>query len=108
MQYDACIKILHSDRGGEYLGKEFILHLKSADTKQKLTVHDTPQHNGVAERLNWTLLEKVHAMLHDSGLPHFLWGEAVHHAMWLKNRTPTKALDGAMPLEAATGKRPNL
>lgn len=107
-QRDAHVKILHSDRGGEYLGKEFTQHLKSAGTKQKLTVHDTPQHNGVAERLNRTLLERVRAALHDSGLPRFLWGEAVRHAVWLKNRTPTKALDGATPIEVATGKKPDL
>ncbi|KAG2074323.1 hypothetical protein BDR04DRAFT_994023, partial [Suillus decipiens] len=47
-------------------------------------------------------------MLHESGLPCFLWGEAVHHAVWLKNRMPTKALDGATPLETATGKKPDL
>jgi hypothetical protein len=39
---DTHVKILHSDRGGEYLGKEFVLHLKSKGTMQKLTVHDTP------------------------------------------------------------------
>ncbi|KAJ3511824.1 hypothetical protein NLJ89_g3875 [Agrocybe chaxingu] len=48
-QLSACVKILHSDQGGEYLGKEFLLHLKSKGTEQKLTVHDTPQHNGVTE-----------------------------------------------------------
>jgi hypothetical protein len=37
-----------------------------------------------------------------------LWGEAVRHAVWLKNRTPTKALDGGTLLEAATGKKPDL
>ncbi|KAG2067335.1 hypothetical protein BDR04DRAFT_976296, partial [Suillus decipiens] len=47
-------------------------------------------------------------MLHDSNLPRTLWGEAVRHAVWLKNRTPTKALNGGTPLEAATGKKPNL
>jgi len=47
-------------------------------------------------------------MLHDSGLPRSLWGEAVCHAVWLKNRTPTKALDGRTPLEVATGKKPDL
>ena len=106
-QHGARVKTLHSDRGGEYLGKEFIMHLKSAGTTQKLTVHDTPQHNGVAERLNRTLLERACAMIHDSGLPRFLWGEAVRHAVWLKNRTPTKALQGATPLEVATGKLPD-
>src|SRR5882762_5597950 len=58
-QHKARIKVLHSDRGGKYTGKEFVLHLKKNGTKQKLTVHDTPQHNGVAERLNRTILEKV-------------------------------------------------
>jgi len=107
-QHGAKVKVLHSDRGGEYLGKEFTVYLKSAGTEHKLTMHDTPQHNGVAERLNHTLLEKVHAMLHESGLPRSLWGEAVRHAVWLKNHTPTKALDGATPLEVATGKIPDL
>ncbi|KAJ8585859.1 hypothetical protein M405DRAFT_709423, partial [Rhizopogon salebrosus TDB-379] len=47
-------------------------------------------------------------MLHESGLPRTLWGEAVRQAIWLKNHTPTKALDGGTPLEAATGKKLNL
>ena len=58
-QLGACIKILHSDRGGEYLGKEFITYLNSRGTKQKLTVHDTPQQNGVAERQNRTIVERI-------------------------------------------------
>ena len=48
-QLDANIKVLHSNRGGKYLDKEFILHLKKQGTNQKLTVHDTPSQNGVAE-----------------------------------------------------------
>ena len=84
------------------------MYLKSKGTKQKLTVHDTPQHNGVAERLNRTILEKVHAMLHASGQPKFLWGKVARHAVWLKNRTPTKALNGGTPFEAVYGVKPNL
>ncbi|KIM60858.1 hypothetical protein SCLCIDRAFT_123149 [Scleroderma citrinum Foug A] len=47
-------------------------------------------------------------MLYDSGLPQFLWGEAVNHATWLKNHTSTKVLEGRMPFEAVYGKPPNL
>jgi transposase InsO family protein len=104
----ALVKCLHSDRGGEYLSKAFIRHLHDHGTTQKLTAHDTPEHNGVAERLNGILLEKVRAMLHASGLPKFLWSEAVRHAVWLKNRTSTKALDGRTPFEALTGQKPDL
>ncbi len=71
-------------------------------------MHDTPQHNGVAERYNRTVIEKVRAMLHSSGLPRFLWAEAVRHAVWVLNRTSTKALDGKTPYEAVTGKKPDL
>ena len=105
---DARVKILHSDRGGEYLGKEFTLHLKSKGTTQKLTVHDTPQHNGVAERRNCTIVERIRALLHASGLPKTLWGKVAHHIVWLLNRTSTKAVDGKTPYEAAFGKKPDL
>ena len=62
-QYKTKVKALRSDRGGEYTSDEFSAHLKKAGTIRKLTIHDTPEHNGVAERLNRTLLEKVRAML---------------------------------------------
>ena len=51
-QHGVSVKRLRSDRGGEYLSDDFTRHLKSKDTERKLTTHDTPEHNGVAERLN--------------------------------------------------------
>ena len=57
MQMKKPVRILHSDRGGEYMGKEFVLYLKSKGTEQKLMVHDTPEENGVAERCNRTIVE---------------------------------------------------
>jgi hypothetical protein len=63
----------------------------------------------VSERLNRTLLERTRALLHSSKLPKNLWGEAINHAVWLKNRTPTRALpDGETPYEALYKKKPNL
>jgi len=38
-QLGAHVKIFHSDRGGEYLGKEFTLYLRSKGTKSKLTIY---------------------------------------------------------------------
>jgi hypothetical protein len=78
--------------------KELTAHLEAAGTTRNLTVHDTPEHNGVAERLNCTLLEKVRAMLQKN-----LWGMAVRH------RTPTKVRDEMfVPYERWHGKKPNL
>ena len=102
------MKCLRSDRGGEYLSDEFSAYLKAAGTTRKLTVHDTPEHNGVSERLNRTIMEKVRAMLHDSGLPKFLWAEAVAHAVYLKNRTWTRTIGDTTPYEILHGRKPNL
>jgi hypothetical protein len=85
-------------------GEEFTAHLEKRGTIRKLTVHDTPEHNGIAERLNGVLLERVRAMMHGSGMPNFLWSEAVRHAVWLKNRTSTKVLGGMTPHEALAEK----
>jgi len=107
-QHNAHIKCLRSDRGGEYLSEEFSTHLKKAGTTRKLTVHDTPEHNGVAERLNRTILEKVRAMLHESDLPKFLWAEATAHAVYLKNRTWTRTIGNTTPYEILHGHKPDL
>jgi hypothetical protein len=47
---------------------EFILYSMSKGTTQKLTVHDTPLHNGVAEHCSRTIVEHIRALLHVSGL----------------------------------------
>ena len=107
-QMGAKIKVLNTDRGGEYQGEEFVNYLKSKGTHQKLNVHDTPQQAGVAERRNRTIGERIRALLHASGLPKFLWGEAARHVVWLLNRTTTKAVEGMTPFEAAFGKKPDL
>ena len=56
-QMGVKIKVLNSDRGGEYQGAAFVEYLKSKGTQQKLNVHDTPQQAGVAERRNRTIGE---------------------------------------------------
>src|SRR5713226_5805151 len=107
-QHCRAIKVLCSDRGGEYLSKDFNQHLAKSGMARKLTAHDTPQLNGIAECLNHTLLEQIRAFTHTSGLPKSLWGEALRHATWLKNQMATCSLDGKMPFEALYSRLPDL
>ena len=107
-QLKAQICVLHSDRGGQYLGKEFTAYLKSKGTVQKLMVHHTPQHNGVTEWHNRTIVKHIRALLHASGLPKNLWGEATCHIIWLMNHTSTKAIQGKTPYEAVLGAKPDM
>ena len=53
------IKFLRSDHGGEYLSYEFGLRLKQCGIVSQLTPPETPQHNGVSECHNRTLLDMV-------------------------------------------------
>ena len=107
-QHHTKIKRLRSDRGGEYTGGDFTKFLQEQGTERRLTTHDTPQHNGVAESLNRRLLERVRAMLHHAQLSKNLWGEAIMFAVWLKNRTSTRALGNVTPFERLYGSKPDL
>ena len=102
------VKTLRSDNGGEYTSKEFALYLAKEGIKHELTTPHTPQQNGVAERLNRTLVEGVRAMLADSKLTHRFWAEALSTMAYLRNRSPTKALGGVTPHEAWSGSKPIL
>ena len=106
-QHSAKLKRLQSDRGGEYMSTEFDQHLKSKGTIRSLTVHDTPEQNGVAERLNHTLVEHACAMHYAADLPKFLWTKSIQHAVWLKNCMTTYQLDGKTPFEMLFGKKPD-
>nr|GEX16135.1 retrotransposon protein, putative, Ty1-copia subclass [Tanacetum cinerariifolium] len=56
-QLGKTIKSLRSDRGGEYMSQEFLDHLKDHGIIAHRTPPYTPQHNGVSERRNRTLLD---------------------------------------------------
>jgi hypothetical protein len=62
-QKERQIKVLRSDRGGEYFSKEFSTFCEENEIIQQMTAPCTPQHNGLAERKNRTLVDMVNAML---------------------------------------------
>ncbi|KAL4298280.1 hypothetical protein GQ457_12G029150 [Hibiscus cannabinus] len=70
------IKILRSDRGGEYTVKIFEDFCKEHDIIHQLTVRYTPQQNGVAERKNRTILYMARSMVKGKHLPRNFWAEA--------------------------------
>ena len=102
------IKVVRSDRGREFLSNEMTNHQDQRGTIREFTVHDSPLQNGVAERGMRTCAEQAHALLIASGLPHFLWEEAMRHTTWLQNRTPACALNGKTPYEVRHNKKPFL
>ena len=66
----------------------------------------TPQQNGLAERMNQTLLERVRCMMLEGSVLKRIWGEAVNTAAYLVNRCPSTALELKTPEEVWTGHPP--
>ncbi|KAJ1522455.1 hypothetical protein ONE63_001645 [Megalurothrips usitatus] len=102
------IKYLRSDNGGEYINRYFAQYFKEQGILNQFTVSDTPEQDGVAERANRTLMEKVRAMLKTCGLDIKFWPLALSTAIYLKNISPTKAVQGMVPMEAWTGSKPHI
>ncbi len=106
---DRRIGTLRTDNGGEYLSKEFEDYLMSKGTRHELTVPHSPEQNGVAERMNRTLVESARAMLSHAKLPNRYWAEAVSTAAYIRNRTPTTAIkEDKTPHERWYGRKPNV
>lgn len=91
------IIILRSDRGGEYMSKEFLDYLDEHGIQKEMPAAYTPEQNGLAERINRTIVERVKTMLYESGLPLSYWGEAVLTATYLGNISPHAGLGGKSP-----------
>src|SRR6202034_1879402 len=102
------IKTLRTDGGGEYSSDEFSAALKQHGISRQQTPPYTPQHNGVAERANRTIVESARSMLYHADLGKSYWGEAVLTAVYIRNRVRTKALVAKTPYECWSGKRPNI
>lgn len=98
------IKILRSYNGGEYINGEFNEFLRKEGILRQLSVAHTPEQ----ERANRTLFDKTRALLKEAGLSSKHWGEALKTAVYLKNVSPTKAVEGTVPFQAWTGKKPDL
>ena len=102
-------KCFHCDNGKEYISAEVRRFLAEQGIRVELTAAYSPSQNGVAERLNRTLVEHARAMLAEHNLPLFLWPEAVAYATYLKNRSLTRALDDPItPDEAFWSKKPDV
>ncbi|GJZ36835.1 retrotransposon protein, putative, ty1-copia subclass [Tanacetum coccineum] len=106
-QLRKTIKALQSDRGGEYLSQEFLDHLRSRGIISQLTPPYTPQHNGVSERRNRTLLDMVRSMMSLTTLPMSFWGYALESAARIINTVSIKKVNKT-PYEMWHGKVPNL
>ena len=95
------IKTPRSDNGGKYTLKEFEALCEEDGLKRELTTRN-PQHNGVAERKNRTIMEAVKTLIHEQDLPMHLWAKIARTTVYVQNRLSHSALGFKTPEEMYT------
>jgi len=102
------IKAIRTDNGLEFCNKDFNQMCTDGGIMRHLTTPGNPRQNGVAERMNITLLERVRCMLSYAHLPKTFWGEAATTATHVINRSPSTTINFLTPYERWTGHNPSL
>ena len=102
------IKVVRSDRGGEYTSMAFMEYCEEQGIRRFLTAPYTPQQNGVVERKNRIILDMVRSMLKSKRMPKEFWAEAVQCAIYVQNQCPHAKLDDQTPQEAWSGQKPTI
>ncbi|CAI7734693.1 unnamed protein product [Closterium sp. NIES-54] len=108
-QQDRLVKAIRTDRGGEFLSKEFSLWLKKNGIRHSLTMPYSPAMNGIAERANRTITETARGLLIEAGLPDYFWPNAMRSACVAKNRALTHVgADKWVPYVEWIGRKPKV
>ncbi|CAI7860621.1 unnamed protein product [Closterium sp. NIES-53] len=108
-QQERLVKAIRTDRGGEFLSKEFGLWLKNNGITHSLTMPYSPAMNGIAERANRTITEMASGLLIEAGLPDYFRPDAVQSACVAKNRASTHVgVDKWVPYVEWIGRKPKV
>ena len=91
------IKILRTDRGGEFASNDFFIFCKTNGIKRKFTTRYTPQQNGIVERKNRTIMEMTRSMIKLKHIPNEYWVEVVSCVVYILNCSSTKSVKDKVP-----------
>ena len=107
-QFNTTLKLIRSDRGGEFLSTEFIKFMDNKGIEHQLTAPYTPQQNGVAERANRTIVGAARALLQSAGMSNMFWESAISTAVHVRNRAPSRVNNYVSPHEKLFGQAPDI
>lgn len=105
-QTERKIKIIRTDGGLEYCNYKFNELCASNGILHQTTAPYSPQQNGLAERMNRTIIEKVRCMLADAELSKGFWAEAINTAVKIINLI-SNSVSKVSPDEIWFGRKPD-
>jgi hypothetical protein len=96
------------DNAKEFVQGKFKAYLDSEGIQLYTLVPHSPQMNGIAKRMNRTIIEGACAMLLEAKLPKRYWTLAFKMMAYLRNRSLMHANEGKTPYEAFYGGAPDI
>jgi transposase InsO family protein len=100
------LRVLRTNNGGEFTVAEFASYYADEGVQRHYFASYNPQQNDIIERRNQTVVGMARALLKQRGMPAVFWGETVVTAVYILNRSPTKALNDITSYEAWHGRKP--
>lgn len=97
------MKKLRTDNGLEFCSIEFNQYCIREGIQRHKIVSYTTQQNGLAERMNKTLLERMRRMMVGAGLSKDFLADTLHSTCYLMNRSPSQAIRLKTPMKIWTG-----
>jgi hypothetical protein len=91
------IQMINMDKGGEFCSDEMKEYFESNGTRLTYALTDTPEYNGIAERMNRTLQENARALLEQVNAPQHYWSYALEQAALIHNVLPIPHLKSITP-----------
>lgn len=92
------IKSLQSDNGTEYCNSSFSELFKAEGISHRKIVVGCSSQNGVAERVNRTIVEMARCLLLQAGLPEYFWAEASSVSCYIRNLCVNSSINNQIPV----------
>nr|GEU51084.1 hypothetical protein [Tanacetum cinerariifolium] len=83
----AKVRTVRTDKGTKFLNKTLHAYFASEGILYQTSVARTPEHNGVVERRNRTLVEVARTMLNAAKVPLYFWAKAIATTCFTQNRS---------------------
>jgi hypothetical protein len=98
------LKEVRSDRGGEFMSRDFKEFCDEHEIKREYTIPRTPQQNGVVERQNRTVQEMARSMMNEKNIGQTYLVEAIHTAFHVLNKAHLGPQSDKTPYEVWFGR----
>lgn len=100
------VKEISTDNGGEFFNAEIDTWYQHQGIEHNAKPAKS-SHLNLCERSHQTLNGMIKTIMADAGFPSSFWVDALHNAVYIKNRAYTRAI-GKTPYEAMWGRRPDV